>query len=56
MRKKDTNDFSISQIEAEEMTSYANNGNLSEMTDNVLAEIHSEIEKGDAFTVPIVQL
>ena len=52
-RRKDT---SISVVGNKDSASEAEQVSLSEMVDAALADIHTEIERGNAITVPIVQL
>lgn len=56
MNKESRKDTSISVVGNKDSTSEAEQVSLSEMVDAALADIHTEIERGNAITVPIVQL
>ncbi len=56
MGEKNKSDTSISVTGNKDSVSEAEQVSLSEMVDVALADIHAEIERGNAITVPIVQL
>ncbi len=56
MGEKNKNDSSISVTGNKDSVSEAEQVSLSEMIDTALADIHTEIERGNAITVPLVQL
>lgn len=56
MNEENRNDTSISVAGNNGSVSEAEQVGLSEMVDAALADIHTEIERGNAITVPIVQL
>ena len=56
MCEDNRNDTSISVAGNNDPVSKTNQAGLSEMMDAALADIHTEIERGNAITVPIVQL
>lgn len=56
MNEESRKDTSISVVGNKDSTSEAEQVSLSEMVDAALADIHTEIERGNAITVPIVQL
>ena len=56
MNEESRKDTSISVVGNKDSVSEAEQVSLSEMVDAVLADIHTEIERGNAITVPIVQL
>ena len=56
MNEESRKDTSISVVGNKDSASEAEQVSLSEMVDAALADIHTEIERGNAITVPIVQL
>ena len=56
MNEESRKDTSISVVGNKDSASEAEQVSLSEMVDAALADIHMEIERGNAITVPIVQL
>ena len=56
MSEENRNDTSISVADNNDSVSEAEQVGLSEMVDAALADIHTKIERGNAITVPIVQL
>lgn len=56
MNEEIRKDTSISVVGNKDSASEAEQVSLSEMVDAALADIHTEIERGNAITVPIVQL
>lgn len=56
MDEKNKSDTSISVTRNKDSVSEAEQVDLSEMVDAALADIHTEIERGNAITVPLVQL
>ena len=56
MNEESRKDTSISVVGNKDSASEAEQVSLSEMVDIALADIHTEIERGNAITVPIVQL
>ena len=56
MNEESRKDTSISIVGNKDSASEAEQVSLSEMVDAALADIHTEIERGNAITVPIVQL
>lgn len=56
MNEESRKDTSISVVGNKDSASEAEQVSLSEMVDAALANIHTEIERGNAITVPIVQL
>lgn len=56
MNEESRKDTSISVVGNKDSASEAEQVSLSDMVDAALADIHTEIERGNAITVPIVQL
>ncbi len=56
MNEESRKDTSISVVGNKDSASEAEQVSMSEMVDAALADIHTEIERGNAITVPIVQL
>lgn len=56
MNEESRKDTSISVVGNKDSASEAEQVSLSEMVDAALADIHTEIERGNAITVPLVQL